>query len=206
MGFRSYPTGLSIPEAISMTFSFFRSDKPCRSDPLVLAKLLRQWQDLSFLTSGISIRPSQPEFMIFKTPLSRVGAPRWRLPDFGFCTRLDHKLHINTLELYSVILALHHWVSLGHQLKIAADNTTVVAYINKQGGTYSHILLRLVVDLFLWLQTQDIAIWTRHIRGCLIVIGLSWPNQPITTEWILHPEIVTQMFGTWGTPIGKCLP
>ena len=38
----------------------------------------------------------------------------------------------------------------------AADNTTVVAYINKQGGTHSHLLLRLVVDLFLWLQTQDI--------------------------------------------------
>ena len=34
---------------------------------------------------------------------------------------------------------------------IATDNTTVVAYINKQGGT----LLRLVVDLFLWFQTSD---------------------------------------------------
>ena len=30
---------------------------------------------------------------------------------------------------------------------IAPDNTTVVAYINKQGGTHSHLLLRLVVDL-----------------------------------------------------------
>ena len=40
---------------------------------------------------------------------------------------------------------------------IATDNTTVVAYINKQGGTHSHTLLRLVVDLFLWLQSHDIA-------------------------------------------------
>ena len=31
---------------------------------------------------------------------------------------------------------------------IATDNTTFVAYINKQGGTHSHLLLRLVVDLF----------------------------------------------------------
>ena len=72
----------------------------------------------------------------------------------------------------------------GHQLMIATDNTTVVAYINKQGGTHhSHTLLFLVVDLFLWLQTQDIA---RHILGCLNVIGLvdhlSWLNQPITRE------------------------
>ena len=80
---------------------------------------------------------------------------------------------------------------------IATDNTTVVAYINKQVGTHSHTLLRLVVDLFLWLQTQDIAIRARHIPGCLnlIVDHLSWPNQPITTEWGLHTEI-----GTWGTP------
>ena len=28
LGFRSYPTGLSIPESITTTFSFFRSDKP----------------------------------------------------------------------------------------------------------------------------------------------------------------------------------
>ena len=38
---------------------------PCQSVPLVLATLLRQWQDLSFLTSGILIRPFQVEFTIF---------------------------------------------------------------------------------------------------------------------------------------------
>ena len=36
------------------------------SDPLVLATLLRQWQDLLFLTSGIPIRPFQGEFSIFR--------------------------------------------------------------------------------------------------------------------------------------------
>ena len=48
---------------------------------------------------------------------------------------------------------------------IATDNTTVAAYINKQGRTHSHKWLRLVVDLFLWLQTLDIAIRARHIPG-----------------------------------------
>ena len=81
-------------------------------------------------------------------------------------------------------------------------NTTVVAYINKQGGTHSHTLLWLVVDLFLLLQTQGIPIRARHIPGCLNVKAdwLSRPNQPITTEWSLHPEIVNQIFGMWGTP------
>ena len=65
-----------------------------------------------------------------------------------------------------------------------------IAYINKQGGTHSHALLWLVVDLFLWLQIQDITIRARHIQG--------GPNQPITTKWSLHPKIVKQIFGTWG--------
>ena len=57
-------------------------------------------------------------------------------------------------------------------------------------------------NVFLWLQTQDIAIRTRHIQGCLTVIAdrLSEPNQPITTEWSLHPEIVNRIFETCGTP------
>ena len=101
-------------------------------------------------------------------------------------------------------LVLYHRVSAswGHQLMIATDNTTVGAYINKLGGTHSHTLLRIVVDLFQWLQTQDIAIRARHISGGLNVIAdhLSWPNQPITTEWSFHPEIVKRIFGTWGTP------
>ena len=42
-----------------------RFTPPCQSDPLVPATLLREWQDLSFLTSGIPIRPFQAEFTIF---------------------------------------------------------------------------------------------------------------------------------------------
>ena len=105
----------------------------------------------------------------------------------------------------ALILALHHWVTVlqGHHVLITTDNTTVIAYINKQGGTHSHLLLRLVVDLFLWLQTQDITLRARQIPGCLNVIAdrLSWPNQPITTEWSIHPEVVYLIFRLGGTSV-----
>ena len=60
----------------------------------------------------------------------------------------------------------------------------------------------LTVELFLWLESQDIVVRARHIPGCLNVIAdhLSRPNQPIQTEWSLHPEIVKRIFRFWGTP------
>ena len=105
----------------------------------------------------------------------------------------------------AVILALYHWATVlqGRHVLIATDKTTVVAYINKQGGTHSHLLLRLVVDLFLWIQTQDITLRARRIPGCLNVIAgrLSRLNQPIMTEWSLDPEVVNLIFRLWGTPL-----
>ena len=110
------------------------------------------------------------------------------------------------LELKAVILAFQHWVAVlqGHHILIAIDNTTVVSYINKQGGSHCHALLRLIVDLFLWLQTQDTTLRARHIPCCLNMIAdrLSWPKQPITTEWSLYPtssSVYVSSSGVLGT-------
>ena len=59
----------------------------------------------------------------------------------------------------------------GHQVMVATDNLTVVSYISKQGGTCSPALLHLTVDLFLWLEAQNIIVRARHIPGCLNVIA-----------------------------------
>ena len=122
----------------------------------------------------------------------------------GTWIRSDRKLDIKCLELKAVIFALQHWAPLlqGHQVRVATDNSTVVSYINKQGGTHSPTLLRLTVDFFLWLESQNIILRARHIPGCLNVIAdhLSCPNQPISTEWSLHPEIERPVIRVWGTP------
>ena len=121
----------------------------------------------------------------------------------GTWTHTDRKLHISCLELKAVIHALQHWAPVlqGHQVMIATDNSTVVSYINKQGGTHSPTLLRLTVELLLWLEAQNIIVRARHIPGCLNVIAdhLSRPNQPISTEWSLHPETVRLSSGFGGT-------
>ena len=117
-----------------------RFTPPRRSDPLVLANLLRRWLDPRFLTSGILIRTFQADFTIFTDASNQGwGAHMGDSKISGTWTLTDCKLHINCLEFKAVIFALQHWAPLlqGRQVMITMDNSTVVSYINKQGGTRS---------------------------------------------------------------------
>ena len=85
----SYPSGSFVPEPLQRHFHSLglteRFTPPRRSDPLVLANLLRHWQDLRFLTSGIPIRTFQAEFTIFTDASTQgwgahMGIPRFRVP------------------------------------------------------------------------------------------------------------------------------
>ena len=133
-----------------------RFTPPRRSDPLVLANLLRHWRDPRFLTSGIPIRMFSGRFHDFTdASLQGWGADMGDSQISGIWTHTDRKLHINCLELKAVVCALQHWFPMlqGHQVMISTDNSTVVSYINKQGGTHSPTLLLLTVELLLWLYS-----------------------------------------------------
>ena len=58
----------------------------------------------------------------------------WRLMVYQ-----EKGLHIKLLELKAMILALRHFQEKcdQNQVLVASDNSMVVAYINKQGGTHS---------------------------------------------------------------------
>ena len=61
----------------------------------------------------------------------RTARGSWSLP--------ESELHINYLELKAVLLALKEFTDLctGQIVLVATDNTTVVSYINKEGGMRS---------------------------------------------------------------------
>ena len=110
---------------------------PRRSDLLVLASLLQQWQDLSFLTSGIPIRLFQAEITIFTGASTHGwGAHMGDSQISGTWTPLDRELHISCLELKAVGAALHHLASVlqGHQVTKATDNSTVVSLSSSMEG------------------------------------------------------------------------
>ena len=109
----------------------------------------------------------------------------WSLP--------ESKLHINYLELKAVLLALKEFQALctSKVVLIATDNTTVVAYINKEGGMESGPLCALLWRIMTWCTRYQVNLKARHIPGCLNVMAdkLSRLGQTIQMEWSLNLEV-----------------
>ena len=105
--------------------------------PKSLHPHLRLWLEESNVLLGQPLHPLKHALQIF-TDASKEGwgahldkhtaRGTWSLP--------ESKLHINHLELKAVFLALKQFRTLVYNktVLIATDNTTVVAYINKEGG------------------------------------------------------------------------
>ena len=209
LGLRSYPPGSFVPETPSTSFSLLRSDKPVYATALIRPTGPCQPSAALAGPTFSYLRNPNPHvsggFYDFHRRIhAGMGCPHGDSQISGTWTRMDRRLHINCLELKAIVSALKHWAPVlqGHQVMVATDNSTVVSYINKQGGTRSPTLLCLTVELLLWLEAQNIIVQARHIPGCLNMIAdhLSRLNQPISTEWSLHPEIVERIFHFWGRP------
>ena len=67
---------------------------------------------------------------------------------------------------------------------VATDNSTVVAYINKQGGTHSAEMCAPLWKIRTWCHHYQITLKARHIPGCLNVMAnlLSTSNQVQSTD------------------------
>ena len=113
-------------------------------------------------------------------------------------------LHINVLELEAIHRAMVHWLRklMGLTVLVASDNSTVVSYINKQGGTCSIQLCRRTKKLLLMCQANQIVLQARHIPGRLNILAdiLSRPSS-IGTEWSLHPSVFWALTREWGIPL-----
>ena len=70
------------------------------------------------------------------------------------------KLHINYLELKAVFLALKEFQDLCSNkiVLVATDNTTVVSYINKEGGMRSGPLCALLWRILTWCTRKQVTL------------------------------------------------
>ena len=166
---------------------------------------LRWWLEESNVLIGQPLHPLKHTLQIF-TDASNEGwgahlndhtaRGTWSLP--------ETKLHINHLELKAVFLALKEFRTLvcNKTVLIATDNTTVVAYINKEGGMKSGSLCALLWRILSWCTRQQVTLRARHIPGRLNVIAdkLSRLGQTIQTDWSLHPAVFQAVCSRWHQP------
>ena len=103
----------------------------------------------------------------------RVGRSVKRTHCKGNLVPSRKQLHINHLELKVVFLALKEFqdLSLNNIVLVATDNTTVVAYINKEGGMKSGPLCALLWRILTWRARRQVTHKARQISGRLNVIA-----------------------------------
>ena len=173
--------------------------------PRSLHPHLKWWLEESNVLQGQPLHPIKHALQIF-TDASKEGwgAHLNELTARGSWSVPESKLHINYLELKAVFLALKEFQSFctGQMVLVATDNTTVVAYINKEGGMRSGPLCALLWRILTWCSQRQVTLRARHIPGHLNVIAdkLSRLGQTIQTEWSLLPEIFHKVCKKWHRP------
>ena len=164
------------------------------------------WLDTENLLKGVPLRAPSPTHVLF-TDASTTGwgAHLDELTTSGNWSVDQQKRHINWLELQAVFLALQCFQQRinNQQVLVNTDNATVVAYINKKGGTRSPTLCYLTWDLFMWCIKHNVSLRARHLPGKRnhIADALSRDRKVSPTEWAIPQEIADQIFAIWGTPM-----
>lgn len=162
---------------------------------------LKWWTDPKRFVQGTSIHPPDPTSFLF-TDASHYGwgahLEPMSLSFHGRWTEDQSQLHINILEIMAIRFALKkvmHYIQ--HScVMISTDNTTVVSYINKQGGTHSPNLCLEVWEILHWCLKHNIVLRIRHIPGKSNILAdrLSRLDKPINTEWSLNQTVANCIF------------
>lgn len=116
----------------------------------------------------------------------------------------EQKLHINHLELKAVHLSLQKFLPhlRGQSVLVRSDNTTVVQYLNRQGGTKSPPLCLLTWNLLQLAIKNNITIKAAHIIGSLNILADDLSRVKIRpTEWTLNNSVTLRLFQVLGTPM-----
>ena len=183
------------------------SDPP--SLPVALPEEARRdlswWMVRDHLLVGVRFRTPAPDLHLYSDASSSGwGAHLLDQNVSGVWSAQEKLLHIDLLEMKALFLALQAFQEdvAGHHVTAMCDNSTVVAYVNKQGGTVSRPLCLLTSRLLRWTESFDVHLEARYLPGESNVLAdvLSRRGQVVGTEWSLHPQVARALLRTWGNP------
>ena len=128
------------------------------------------WQNPANMMRGADLHPKDHSIQLFT---EGWGTHLDQSSTKGLWADQEKRLHIYVLELKAVSLALRSFKDQcqNQTVLVATDNSTVVTYINKQGGTHSAEMCALLWQIMTWCHHYHITLKARHIPGCLNVMA-----------------------------------
>ena len=179
--------------------------------PLKLIPHLLWWTVEANLQGGMPFTPPAHELTVTTDSSTKVGwGGHMTLPSGqealfsgDWSREVRHNTHINVLELRAIRLTLQRLESQvrGRVVKCECDNTTAVAYLNRQGGTRSLDLCQEAQELWEWALRHHVLLSAVHLPGVNNTLAdfLS-RNRANPTEWSLNNRVTRKLFLRWGTP------
>ena len=166
------------------------------------------WMSRDHLLQGAAFEgppPPPPELRLYwDASRSGWGAHLLDQSASGLWSNQETSLHINILEMKALFLALQAFREMVTDQRVTAmcDNSTVVAYVSKQGGTVSDSLCELTGQLLRWTEDHNVLLEARYLPGQANVLAdlLSRRNQVLVAEWSPLPQVAKKIIRTWGSP------
>lgn len=163
---------------------------------------LRHWKSSDFYAQGTPLGTVMMRKVVTTdASLTGWGATQEGRTVNGLWPSRLRSAHINYLELMAVWKALNHFLPRlqGHHVLVRCDNTTAVAYINRQGGVRSSKLHALAYKLLVWSRRVFLSLRATHVPGLLNRgADLLSRGNPIYGDWRLHPQIVDMLWMRFG--------
>lgn len=172
-----------------------RVSPEAKEDLLWWANNLRQW-------NGRTMTRASPQLSIETDASSRGWGAFCQGEATGGCwSSEEQKLHINVLEMLAVFFALKAFLKAreGVSVLILSDNMSVVAHINKMGGTRSQRLVEVTKRMFAWCLQRRIRLQAQHLPGkANITADFLSRHLRDRTDWVLSANIFRAINLTWG--------
>ena len=132
---------------------------------------LRWWSQVGDVLPARSLSPFDASLEIF-CDASLTGWGCWTSTGkeaFGTWSASEGELHINVLECMAVLFGFQCFfrTTYDSNISVRSDNSTVVAYINKQGGTISPQVCDVALELWEYCIQRRLVVKASHLSGTL---------------------------------------
>ena len=163
-----------------------------RKTPLSLLRFLKKWISTDFLSRKTNWRPPPPYMDVytdaskkgwgFHTSDGRHGSGKWN--------KQFTRLHINILELATVLIALQSLkLPTNSHIRLHSDNSTTVHCLNRRGSARSSVLNGWILSIGILLKKKRVFLSAFHVAGIRNVIADALSrSHPLNSEWRLDSQ------------------